>query len=659
MCETCRRTRPGSATVLLTAMLATGLAPDGTAQPTYTEITGTAAGLRWDGGRTELELGDLNGDGHADVVTVGDHGSPFINTQMHGITAWLGDGAGGWTLVQTGRFGYGGLALGDANGDGVMDVGYGIHHNYSRNDLGDQLLEVATGDGSGTAWTPWDDGLATNGETWGMFGTDFGDIDGDGDLDVGSVSFGCCAGVHVYRNEGDGTWTQTFGFLGGNSDMTFQFADFNGDGHLDFVAGHQSAAVHLGDGSGGFRAATGNLPASAWRAAAAGDVDGDGTDELAFRSGSGGLEVWSWAPNNRWVRLTGNLPSSGTYSVSELVDMDNDGNADLLGFANGMVRLFSWQPGNTWSLRTETPVGTAAVRRGEALRGGVDLDHNGFADFAVVQDEGTGGLFGSSRNRLRIFAESSVATALRPHVTAPTNGRVWLGGQVRFIDWTCAVPAGQVATIDLELSTTGPTGPWSTLATALPNNGRHQLVVPRGISSAACVVRITAATAAGRAVAIGNPFSVEPPAARVVAFGCGVNPSGSLTILSGQPVPGGTVSLGIDNPLGTQSAGSATVLVLAPTPDPRFPCGTLLPGWGMAGAGAAGELLLSMTVPSVWQPIAGPPWTGAPAAVSVQVPATPLPSNASVFAQGAVVDLGASSGGALGLTTAIELRPGT
>jgi hypothetical protein len=46
-----------------------------------------------------------------------------------------------------------------------------------------------------------------------MFTTDFGDVNNDGKLDVGSISFGCCAGLHVYKNNGNGTWTQTFGLI--------------------------------------------------------------------------------------------------------------------------------------------------------------------------------------------------------------------------------------------------------------------------------------------------------------------------------------------------------------------------------------------------------------------------------------------------------------
>ncbi|MEK9137766.1 MAG: VCBS repeat-containing protein, partial [Bacteroidota bacterium] len=228
----------------------------------YVESSSGLQSIALDGGRTEIEMADINDDGNIDLLSIGDHGNPFVNTQEHGIMVWFGNGtAANWTLFQNGNFGYGGIAIGDVDNDGKLDVGYGMHHNYSSSDFGNQLLEVALGDGSGQNWTPWDDSLATRGETWGMFSTDFGDVDNDGWLDVGSVSFGCCAGIHVYRNLGNGTWQQSYGFTGGNSAMDFIFGDMNGDGNLDFAVAHQAGTPYFGDGSGNFTLRHNNLPA--------------------------------------------------------------------------------------------------------------------------------------------------------------------------------------------------------------------------------------------------------------------------------------------------------------------------------------------------------------------------------------------------------------
>jgi len=204
----------------------------------------------FEGGDTEFEMGDVNGDGHLDLVSVGDHGNPLINSNQRGIMVWFGNGNGVWNHFQTGHLGYGGVALGDVNGDGLMDVAYGIHHNYASVDLGDQLLEVALGDGTGTSWVAWDDGLAVHGQSWGMFSTDLGDVDGDGDLDVGSMGFGASDGLQVYLNQGDGTWKRGFGYLHGNSNHVFVFGDVNGDGHRDIATSKAEGTVWVGDGEG-------------------------------------------------------------------------------------------------------------------------------------------------------------------------------------------------------------------------------------------------------------------------------------------------------------------------------------------------------------------------------------------------------------------------
>jgi hypothetical protein len=476
---------------------------------------------RMEGGRTELEFSDVDADGHVDMVSIGDHGSPFINADEHGVMVWFGDGTGNWSVFQYGNFGYGGCALGDVDGDGLMDIAYGMHHDYSGDDLGDQIFEVARGDGTGRSWTAWDDGLATNGETWGMFGTDLADIDLDGDLDVGAISFGCCAGIHVYRNNGDGTWTQSWGFLGGNSNQEFQFGDVNGDGFPDLAAAHGSGTVYVGDGAGGFTNADGNM-GSVWRSGVAlGDVTDDGRDDLAFTV-SGGLQVWTMDGPNQWRNISGNLPTSGLFRIAQIADMDLDGHGDVIGYgygSNAQVQVFAGDGTGNW-----TPIATidsAASCGHSAFRAGVDVDHNGYPDLAFVSEEDCRPFTGG-RNRPRLFVEASQPSETWVFPKYPRGGEVFHAGSVRFIDWHAAVAGGETS-MTIELSQDGVGGPWTRIADAVPNNGRFQWRLPRDLrSSSDNYLRFTLGAAQAttpRAFSIISEGTVVQPVGFVVTHG--------------------------------------------------------------------------------------------------------------------------------------------
>lgn len=432
-----------------------------------------------EGGHTEVEMGDINGDGNPDLVSIGDHGSPYVNTNEHGIMVWFGDGIGNWDVYQSGEFGYGGIALGDVNNDGYLDAGYGIHHNYSGVDFGDQIQEVALGDGTGLNWSPWDDGLASNGEDWGMFGTDFSDVDNDGDLDIGSISFGCCAGVHVYLNQGDGTWVQSFGFYGGNSDMQSTFGDVNGDGNADLAVSHSYGTVYLGDGTGDFSLEQGNLPAPvSITSETLGDVNHDGRDELGFTNTSGGVKVWAWLSPGLWQNISGILPNSGPYEAVQLFDMDMDGNLDVAAFGNGQVRIWGGDGVGGWTEIASFTTPSPGYE--QAFRVGGDVDHNGYPDIVLVSEEGSGWVY---QNHMHFYKESSIPTSLEIMPIAPSGGKVYYAGAVMFVDWTGAVPPGAVGMVSLELSIHGPDGPWVPMAEGLPNNGRYQWLIPAATPS--------------------------------------------------------------------------------------------------------------------------------------------------------------------------------
>ena len=95
---------------------------------------------------------------------------------------------------------------------------------------------------------------------------------------------------------------------------------------------------------------------------------------------------------------------------------------------------------------------------------------------------------------------------------------------------------------------------------------------------------------------------VNGSTASVTGYGCGNNPAGALTWLGGLPTPGGTVTFGLQNPLGNHPAGSTTFLLVGPHVYPQYPCGRIVSNIGMDGG--AGEWLVA---PGAAIRVFGPP----------------------------------------------------
>jgi len=130
-----------------------------------------------------------------------------------------------------------------------------------------------------------------------------------------------------------------------------------------------------------------------------------------------------------------------------------------------------------------------------------------------------------------------------------------------------------------------------------------------------------------------------------VVYGCS-NPSGSMTV-TGSAELGQNLQLSISDPTGQMPLPAVSALAISATPAGGFPCGTMLPGFGLAN-GTAGEVLLG----GIDALMLGPTYSGSPAMVSLMLPNTTGLVGQQFYFQGLL----ASS--RIGLTEGVALRIG-
>jgi hypothetical protein len=448
-------------------------------------------------GNTELELADINNDGYLDIISVGDHGSPFINSNQHGIMVWFGNEDGTWSVNQVGNFGYGGIEAGDLNLDGYLDVVWGVHHNYGATGFGDTLIGAALGDGTGSNWIPWATGLGINGEDYGMFAIDLADFDCNGLLDIICQSFGCCNGYHLYENNGDGTWTHKWTSPGGNTYDNIEVGDFNADGYPDFAGNREGYYVFLGDGSFGFTMSQNGLPTSGWNGLDCGDMDNDGCDDLVI--GYSGVRCYIFdKQNNNWISASSGLPTSGEYHP-QFGDINGDGFLDVVAYLGPTGYLYLGDGNGNWISDATFTMSSPGEYSAFVVDG--DFDHDGREDIVIQADQGN---WPSYQNILQAFSPWLEPIELTTFVSSPHGGETFRSGSIRKIRWLSAVPPQEGdSTVEIQISIDGISGPWRTIADNLPNNGCYQWLVD-GTGSENCRIKIIVTTSSSSAYAISS-----------------------------------------------------------------------------------------------------------------------------------------------------------
>jgi hypothetical protein len=236
-----------------------------------------------------LVLADVNRDGRLDLVSQ--------HLQRRVVTIQLGDGTGRFAMAPGSpialAYSPGNIKLGDVNNDGLLDLCV----TSSERDT----VDIFLGDGSGRfSLAPGSPAVASASAEFTTHGIQLVDLNEDGNLDILTTSNQQNSVATMFGN-GRGGFSPgpTATFPAGHGRYAFAFGDLDGDGHLDVVIasgnnefGEPGRVVMLrGDGKGAFKLLSETPVPTGPRYVALGDVNGDGRPDLVLSHGSNQLSV--------------------------------------------------------------------------------------------------------------------------------------------------------------------------------------------------------------------------------------------------------------------------------------------------------------------------------------------------------------------------------
>ena len=279
-------------------------------------------------GAFSLAITDFDGNGAPDIAVAVSFGTT-------GVFILFGDGTGafeGGSLLDVGAAGEEerpkAVATGDLDGDGHADL-------VTFNEL-DQEMSVLLGHGDGSFETPALYPMGSNAPGNGPQDIELADLDGDGDLDVAAANQVLTPATDrliIRLGNGDGSFGEARTFTSFGNPQQIALADIDSDGDVDAVLAYRdrgTVGFFLNDGAGAFESPSEvgfvNHPGDV----AIADFDEDG-DLDVVAGDDDGFHVFIIHGNGdgtftRWSRV---LAGDGPHALAS-GDFDEDGSPDLV-----------------------------------------------------------------------------------------------------------------------------------------------------------------------------------------------------------------------------------------------------------------------------------------------------------------------------------------